>query len=68
MSHHTQRCGCQYGGPCTRTTLCRVDAVRDEMQEEIDRLPDVTVKQSRGTPLEMVRHTSYGSLAQSEVK
>ena len=36
----SSRCGCEYGGPCTRTTVCAVTSVRDEMQQEIDRLTE----------------------------
>lgn len=32
----SSRCGCEYGGQCTRTTVCSVTSVRDDLEASLD--------------------------------
>ena len=57
----SSRCGCEYGGPCTRTTVCSVTRVSDEMQEEIDRLTAELAEAKSN--LELARASAEGAAA-----
>jgi hypothetical protein len=31
-------CGCFYGGDCTKTTVCAIDGIREDLEEQAARL------------------------------
>ena len=38
MRSPNHRCGCEFGDDCTKTTMCYVQNVEDELDDEIERL------------------------------